>query len=167
MDKGPVHARCRVSPSSYPAFLRECNKYIANFNDRCYDSTTKGLAGKERHPDRAAEDDGLYYADYVWVYLLLAPIGPGAILAYQYYAYELVAILFLKEGMRPKTQRSTEIEIEIEKKTAKEAIKIGLAKLGLDKAGADIKVLREENKGLFSMRGVTLAKVRVKKKLQK
>jgi len=67
--------------------------------------------------------------------------------------------------MKSKTQRPTEIEVEA--KTAKDAIKIGLAKLGLDKTDADVKVLREENKGLFSMRGATLAKVKVKKKLRK
>lgn len=57
--------------------------------------------------------------------------------------------------------------IEIEAKTATEAIKIALGKLGLDKSDADIKVLREENKGLFSMHGSKLAKVRVTKKLYK
>ena len=67
--------------------------------------------------------------------------------------------------MKPNKQRLHEIEIEA--RTAKEAIKIGLAKLGVDKTEAEIKVLREENKGLFSMRGATLAKVKVKKKLRK
>ena len=67
--------------------------------------------------------------------------------------------------MKPNKQRLHEIEVEA--KTAKEAIKIGLAKLGIDKTEAEIKVLREENKGLFSMQGATLAKVRVKKRLRK
>ena len=58
-------------------------------------------------------------------------------------------------------------KIEIEAKTASEAIKIALQKLGLDKSEVDIKILREENKGLFSMNGAKLAKVRVIKKLQK
>jgi len=57
--------------------------------------------------------------------------------------------------------------IEIEAGNAQEAIKIALAKLGLKKSEVDIKVLREENKGLFSMQGSRLAKVRVQKKLQK
>jgi len=58
-------------------------------------------------------------------------------------------------------------EIEVEAKTAPEAIKIALSKLGVDKSDVDIHVLREENKGLFSMHGATLAKVRVIKKLRK
>ncbi len=57
--------------------------------------------------------------------------------------------------------------IEIEARTAQEAIKIALDKLGLKKSEVDIKVLREENKGLFSMQGSRLAKVKVQKKLQK
>ena len=67
--------------------------------------------------------------------------------------------------MKPKRQRSDEIEVEA--KTATEAIKIALIKLGVDKSEVDIKVLREENKGLFSMQGSKLAKVKVKKKLRK
>lgn len=58
-------------------------------------------------------------------------------------------------------------EIEIEAKTAAEAIKIALAKLGAKKSEVNIKVLTEENKGLFSMQGSKLAKVKVTKKLQK
>lgn len=57
--------------------------------------------------------------------------------------------------------------IEIEAKTATEAIKIALEQLGLDRSDVDVKVLREENKGLFSMHGSKLAKVRVIKKLNK
>ena len=56
-------------------------------------------------------------------------------------------------------------EIEIEAKTAQEAIKIALSRLGLKKTEVQISVLREENKGLFSMQGTKLAKVRVKKKI--
>jgi len=56
-------------------------------------------------------------------------------------------------------------EIEAEAKTAQEAIKIALSKLGLKKTEVQISILREENKGLFSMQGTKLAKVRVKKKL--
>ena len=54
-------------------------------------------------------------------------------------------------------------EIEVEAKTAQEAIKIALSKLKVKKSEAEIFVLREENKGLFSMQGTKLAKVRVKK----
>jgi len=57
--------------------------------------------------------------------------------------------------------------VEIEARTAQEAIKIALDKLGLKKSEVDIQVLREENKGLFSMQGTALAKVKVQKKLQK
>jgi len=65
-----------------------------------------------------------------------------------------------------RNKRKTE-EIEVEAKTAPEAIKIALAKLGVQSSEVDIKILREENKGLFRMKGSTLAKVRVTKKLQK
>ncbi|MBU1062330.1 MAG: Jag N-terminal domain-containing protein [Candidatus Omnitrophica bacterium] len=58
-------------------------------------------------------------------------------------------------------------QIEIEAKTAQEAIKIALSKLGVKRSEVDIRVLREENKGLFSMNGAKLAKVRIKKKLRK
>jgi predicted RNA-binding protein Jag len=54
-------------------------------------------------------------------------------------------------------------EIEVEAKTAQEAIKIALSKLVLKKSQVKISVLREENKGLFSMQGTKLAKVRIKK----
>ena len=69
--------------------------------------------------------------------------------------------------MKDRYTKQTPDVIEIEAKTAQEAIKIALAKLGLKKSEVDIKVLREENKGLFSMQGASLAKVRVQKKLQK
>jgi len=67
--------------------------------------------------------------------------------------------------MSPKKQELQEIEIEA--KTAQEAIKIALSKLGVDKSEVDIKVLREENKGLFSMQGSKLAKIKAIKKLRK
>ncbi|MBU4342521.1 MAG: Jag N-terminal domain-containing protein [Candidatus Omnitrophica bacterium] len=57
--------------------------------------------------------------------------------------------------------------VEVEAKTAQEAIRIALHKLRAERSDVDIQVLREENKGLFSMQGARLAKVRVKKKLQK
>ena len=69
--------------------------------------------------------------------------------------------------MKDRYIKQTPDVIEIEAKTAQEAIKIALAKLGLKKSEVDIRVLREENKGLFSMQGASLAKVKVQKKLQK
>lgn len=57
--------------------------------------------------------------------------------------------------------------IEVEAKTAAEAIKIALSKLGVGRSEVDIKVLREEKKGLFSMQGSKLAKIKVTKKLRK
>jgi len=54
-------------------------------------------------------------------------------------------------------------EIEVEANTAQEAIRIGLSKLNTKKTEVEITVLREENKGLFSMQGTKTAKVRVKK----
>jgi predicted RNA-binding protein Jag len=56
-----------------------------------------------------------------------------------------------------------ENEIEVEAKTAQEAIKLALLKLNVKKSEVEISVLREENKGLFSMQGSKLAKVRIKK----
>lgn len=57
-------------------------------------------------------------------------------------------------------------EIEVEAKTIQEAIKIAMHKLGAKKSEVEVQVLREEHKGLFSMQGTKLAKVRVKKKLK-
>lgn len=54
-------------------------------------------------------------------------------------------------------------EVEIEANTTQEAIKIALSKLNVKKSEVEISVLREENKGLFSMQGTKLARVRVKK----
>lgn len=55
--------------------------------------------------------------------------------------------------------------IEVEASTAQEAIKIALSKLNVKRSEVNISVLREEIKGLFSMQGTKLAKVRVIKKL--
>ena len=55
-------------------------------------------------------------------------------------------------------------EIEVEAKTAQEAIKIALSKFNVMRTEVEVSVLREENKGLFSMQGTKLAKVRVTKK---
>lgn len=57
-------------------------------------------------------------------------------------------------------------EIEVEAKTIQEAIKIAMHKLGAKKSEVEVQVLREEHKGLFSMQGTKLAKVRAKKKLK-
>ncbi|MFA5389025.1 MAG: Jag N-terminal domain-containing protein [Candidatus Omnitrophota bacterium] len=54
--------------------------------------------------------------------------------------------------------------VEVEAKTAQEAIKIALASLNAKKSEVEVSVLREENKGLFSMQGTKQAKVRVTKK---
>ncbi len=51
--------------------------------------------------------------------------------------------------------------IEIEAKTTKEAIKIAIRELGADRKDVDIRILREEHKGLFGMEGAELAKVKV------
>jgi len=55
-------------------------------------------------------------------------------------------------------------EIEVEAKTAQEAIKIALSELDVKRSEVEITVLREENKGLFSMQGTKLAKIRAVKK---
>lgn len=51
--------------------------------------------------------------------------------------------------------------IEVEAKTPQEAIKIALKKLGVPRSKVEVKVLSEEDKGLFGMEGAKLAKVRV------
>ncbi|MDD5439435.1 MAG: Jag N-terminal domain-containing protein [Candidatus Omnitrophica bacterium] len=64
---------------------------------------------------------------------------------------------------------SNDFSSEFEAPTVKEAIKIALKKLNLKKAEVDVKVLREEHKGLFGMEGAEPAKIKVtpKKKLDK
>lgn len=56
--------------------------------------------------------------------------------------------------MRPKT-------IEVEAKTTKEAIRVALEKLKLRKEDVEIRILREEHKGLFGMEGAEPAKIKV------
>ena len=51
--------------------------------------------------------------------------------------------------------------IEVEGKTSQEAIKIALRELGVPRKKVVVKILSEENKGLFGMKGAKLAKVRV------
>ena len=51
--------------------------------------------------------------------------------------------------------------IEVEGKTSQEAIRIALRELGVPRKKVVVKILSEENKGLFGMKGAKLAKVRV------
>jgi len=51
--------------------------------------------------------------------------------------------------------------IEVEAKTTHEAIKIALKKLKAKKEDVEIKILREEHKGLFGMAGAEPAKIKV------
>jgi len=55
----------------------------------------------------------------------------------------------------------TKKSIEVEAKTTKEAIQKALTFLGASKDQVEIKILREESKGLFGMEGQKLAKVKV------
>ena len=59
-----------------------------------------------------------------------------------------------------------EVSIEAEAKTTKDAIKLALRKLKAGRDDVEIKILREEHKGLFGMEGAELAKVKatIKKK---
>ena len=52
-------------------------------------------------------------------------------------------------------------EIEVEGKSAKEAIETALEKLRAKRDEVEIKILREEHKGLFGMEGSEKAKVKV------
>ena len=58
-------------------------------------------------------------------------------------------------------------EIEIEAKSAREAVAIALKKLRAKKDEVEIKILNEEAKGLFGMEGPKRAKVKVKLKTKK
>jgi len=52
-------------------------------------------------------------------------------------------------------------EIEIQAKTIEEAIEIALKKLEARKDDVEIKILKEETKGLFGMEGSNKARVKV------
>ena len=52
-------------------------------------------------------------------------------------------------------------EIEVEAKSTQEAVAIALSKLHAKREEVEIKILREESKGLFGMIGQKQAKVRV------
>ncbi len=54
--------------------------------------------------------------------------------------------------------------IEVEAKSPQEAIAIALKKLGAKKNEVEVKILNEENKGLFGMEGSKKAKVKVRLK---
>ncbi|MDD5044104.1 MAG: Jag N-terminal domain-containing protein [Candidatus Omnitrophica bacterium] len=60
-------------------------------------------------------------------------------------------------------QQRNEFEIEVEGKTAEEAVKKALKQLKLPRKSVKIQILSEEQKGLFGMPGAKLAKVRVTK----
>jgi len=51
-------------------------------------------------------------------------------------------------------------EIKAEGKTVREAIAVALKKLGAKKDEVEIKILNEEDKGLFGMQGTKHAKIR-------
>lgn len=51
--------------------------------------------------------------------------------------------------------------IEIEAKDVQTAVKMALKRLGVTRDRVEIKILREEKRGLFGMKGAQLAKVRV------
>jgi len=51
--------------------------------------------------------------------------------------------------------------IEVEGRTTQEAIDVALNKLGVSKELVKIKILSEERKGLFGMKGARQAKVKV------
>lgn len=51
--------------------------------------------------------------------------------------------------------------IEVEGRTTQEAIDVALDKLGVSKNLVKIKILSEERKGLFGMKGARQAKVKV------
>ena len=51
--------------------------------------------------------------------------------------------------------------IEVEAKTTQEAIKTALRKLGMKREDVEVKILREEHKGLFGMEGAEPAKIKV------
>lgn len=89
-------------------------------------------------------------------------------MAYKYATDKLITVCYFEKDMTSqRSKKHLQEVIEVEAKTAQEAIKIALHKLHAERTDVDIQLLREENKGLFSMQGARLAKVRVKKKLQK
>ena len=52
-------------------------------------------------------------------------------------------------------------EIEVEAKSPQEAISIALKKLGVKRNEVEVKILNEENKGLFGMEGSKKARIKV------
>lgn len=51
--------------------------------------------------------------------------------------------------------------VEVEAKTTREAIRVALERLQVRKDEVEIKILREEQKGLFGMEGAETAKIKV------
>lgn len=52
-------------------------------------------------------------------------------------------------------------EVEVEAKSSQEAIAIALRKLGAKRNEVKVKILNEENKGLFGMEGSKKARIKV------
>ncbi len=69
--------------------------------------------------------------------------------------------------MKPSIQKTHKEVVEVEASTSSLAIKKALTKLGAKRSEVDIVLLREEHKGLFSMKGSKLAKIRATKKIHK
>lgn len=63
--------------------------------------------------------------------------------------------------MSKKAKQKTAETIEVEAVSVEEAIKKALKTLHVNKQAVDIKVLKEEHKGLFGMEGAETAKIRV------
>lgn len=63
-------------------------------------------------------------------------------------------------------KRSRPQSIEVEGPTTKDAIRLGLEKLGVTKDKVEVRILAEEKKGLFGMEGAKQAKVKLTKKSQ-
>lgn len=57
--------------------------------------------------------------------------------------------------------RTVPLSIEVEGPTTKDAIRLGLEKLGVTKDKVQVRVLAEEKKGLFGMEGAKQAKVKL------
>ena len=57
--------------------------------------------------------------------------------------------------------------IEVEGRNAQEALKIALKRLGVPRQNVNVKILSEENRGLFGIKGAKPARVRVTVKREK
>ena len=106
--------------------------------------------------ERSSEDDGGHHAGDVWVSLLSSAGGVGFILVDQHADYGDVSESVNEDGVR-KAPKS----VEIEASTTEEAIDAALKHLGVKKDQVSVRVLSEEQRGLFGMRGAKPVKVRV------